>query len=199
MNATNEDIQKAVRILKDGGIVIYPTDTAFGIGCRIDDANAVDRLFDLRKRPLSQATPVLVSSVAMALSYFESPSDIVRHLMKLYWPGALTIIANCNTALVHSPIRGGGTTIGMRQPDHETAVRIIQEVGVPVLGPSANFHGLPTPYTYESLDPELIRLVDYVVPGVGKAGNVSTVVDTTTVPATIIRQGAVLLQQEDII
>jgi L-threonylcarbamoyladenylate synthase len=199
MNATNEEIQTAVRILKDGGIVIYPTDTAFGIGCRIDDKKAVDRLFDLRKRPLSQATPVLVSSVAMALSYFESPNDIVRHLMKLYWPGALTIIANCNIALVHSPIRGGGKTIGMRQPDHETAIRIIHEVGVPVLGPSANFHGLPTPYTYESLDPELIRLVDYVVPGVGKAGNVSTVVDTTTDPVTIVRQGAVLLQPEDIV
>ena len=57
----------------------------------------------------------------------------------------------------------------------------------------------PTPYTFESLDPELVKLVDYVVPGTGKAGNVSTVVDTTTSPVTIVRQGAVMLHPEELV
>ena len=202
-------IQEAIQILKEGGIVIYPTDTAFGIGCRIDDAAAVDKLFSIRRRPTTQATPVLVESIAQALSYYDSPNDIVRRLMKTYWPGALTIIAKCKKNLILSPIRGGGEMVGLREPDHETALSLIRGVGVPILGPSANFHGEPTPYTFDSLDPELIKLVDYVVPGKYKAGlpseasakegNVSTVVDVAATPPKIIRQGAVTLQREDLI
>lgn len=195
----DEHIQHAISVLKSGGIVIYPTDTAFGIGCRIDSTDSVDRLFALRKRPLTQATPVLVDSQDMALSYYDSPDDIVRRLMQRYWPGALTIIARCKKNLIHSPIRGGGNTVGLRMPDHETALSLIRGVGVPILGPSANFHGSPTPYSFTEVDPELIKLVDYVVPGAGKAGNVSTVIDTTTVPATIIRQGAAVIPKEDLV
>lgn len=191
-----DNIQQAITILRQGGIVIYPTDTAFGIGCAIDEPTAVDKLFSLRKRPLTQATPVLVESEAMALAYLDSPDDIVRHLMKTYWPGALTIIAACKENLIHSPIRGGGNTIGVRMPDHDVPLALINGAGVPILGPSANFHGAPTPYTFDTLDPELIRRVDYVVPGVGKAGNVSTVVDTTVRPLHIVRQGAVALDSK---
>ncbi len=193
MKATSEQINEAIRVLMSGGIVIYPTDTAFGIGCRIDRPASVDRLFALRKRPLTQATPVLVDSEPMALSYLDSPDDIVRRFMKTYWPGALTIIARCKKELIHSPIRGGGDTIGVRQPNHETALALIRGVGVPVLGPSANFHGSPTPYTFEQLDPELMKLVDYVVPGACSVKQASTVVDCSVTPYTIVRQGAIVV------
>ncbi len=185
------NIKKAIEILKGGGIVIYPTDTAFGIGCRIDNMKAVDRLFDIRRRPRTQATPVLVSSIDMALLYFSDPSQIVRRFMHDYWPGALTIVSFCKKELVHSPIRGDGNTIGLRMPDHQTALTIIAGVGVPILGPSANFHGLPTPYHYEDLDPALEKLVDFVVPGETSSGLASTVVDCSSQPYHIIRQGAV--------
>lgn len=194
MEASGEQIQKAIQTLREGGIVIYPTDTAFGIGCRIDDPSAVDRLFALRKRSLTQATPVLVASESMVLSYLDSPSDIVRRMMKRYWPGALTIIARCKKEFIHSPIRGGGETIGVRMPDHETALALIGGVGIPILGPSANFHGSLTPFSFGDLDSELVKLVDYVVPGVGKAGTVSTVVDATVHPLKIVRQGAVTIE-----
>ena len=192
------DISTAVRILSEGGIVIYPTDTAFGIGCRMDKRESVDRLFSIRKRPRTQATPVLVSSADQALAYLQNPNHIVRHLMKTYWPGALTIIAAVQTDSVYSPIRGGTDTIGFRMPNHETILRIIRGVGVPILGPSANFHGQKTPFHEKDLDPELIRLVDMVVPGECFAGNVSTVLDTTSVPVSIRRQGAVSVRSEDL-
>ncbi len=179
--------------MRQGGIVIYPTDTAFGIGCRIDDYAAVDRLFTLRRRPISQAMPVLVSSMEMANLYYDSPSDIVRRLMKTYWPGALTIAAKCHKDLIYSPIRGGGDTVGLRMPNHEVALKIIKAVGVPILGPSANFHGDPTPYRFEDIDPELAKLVDFVVPGICLVKQASTVVDCTDQPYAILRQGAVKL------
>lgn len=193
-----DDIQEAIRILNDGGIVIYPTDTAFGIGCRIDDTAAVDRLFTIRRRPLNQAMPVLVESAKQSLTYLDSPSHIVRHLMETYWPGALTIVARCQKDLIYSPIRGGGGTIGVRMPDHDIALGLIHGAGVPILGPSANFHGQATPFDAKDLYPGLVRLVDYVVPGECKQRQASTVVDTTTVPATILRQGALMLKSEDL-
>ncbi len=189
----DKQVQKAIEVLNDGGIIIFPTDTAFGIGCRIDKPAAVDRLFAIRKRPLTQATPVLVSSQDMALAYFDTPSDVVRRLMQTYWPGALTIVAPCKKNLVYSPIRGGGTNIGLRMPNHTTILDILGAVAVPILGPSANFHGNPTPYRQEALDPELVELVDYVVPGDCSVGLASTVVDCSGEPYKIIRQGTVHL------
>lgn len=184
---------KALEIIKNGGIIIYPTDTALGIGCRIDNPVAVDRLFRIRKRPRAMAMPVLVGSVSMALTYLDSPSDIVRRLMNQYWPGALTIVAPCKKNLVYSPIRGGGRLVGLRMPDHQTILEIIKGAGVPVLGPSANFHGEATPYSTRDLNPDLIKLVDYVVPGVCTLKQASTVVDCSVDPYKIIRQGAVTL------
>jgi len=192
-------IEEAITIVKNGGIVIFPTDTAFGIGCRMDDKNAVDRLFEIRRRPLTQATPVLVDSEAMGLPYYTDPSKIVRRLMKKYWPGALTIIAKCKKKLVYSPIRGAGETIGLRMPNHETALELIRGVSVPILGPSANFHGSPTPYRYEDLDPAFVKLVDLVLPGDCSVGMASTVVDCSVSPYRIVRQGSIVLREITIV
>ena len=97
------------------------------------------------------------------------------------------------------PYPGGTNTVGMRMPDHDGALSLIRGVGIPILGPSANFHGNPTPFRFEDLDTELTRLVDYVVPGVCSAGVASTVVDATRTPATIVRQGAIVLKPGELI
>jgi len=187
----NHELEKAIEVLKNGGIVIFPTDTAFGIGCRIDDKKAVDRLFEIRKRPLTQATPILVSSIEQALPYLDSPSDIVRHFMETHWPGALTIITPCDIDKIYSPIRGGGDTVGIRMPDHSDILTVIAAVGVPVLGPSANMHGEKTPFSVDELDLKLVEQVDYVLPGTCTKRQVSTVVDCTRDPYSILRQGVV--------
>ena len=189
----NTSIQQAVAILNKGGIVVFPTDTAFGVGCRIDSVKAINRLFKIRNRPVTQPLPILVASCEQSLAYFVHPSDIVRHLMQTYWPGALTIVDYCKKDLILSPIRGGGETVGIRFPNHPVPQMLIDGVRVPIVGPSANFHGKPTPFTFASLDQEFIKLVDFVVPGECKGKLSSTVVDCTTVPYTIIRQGAVEL------
>jgi L-threonylcarbamoyladenylate synthase len=205
MENTKLQLQKAIETARAGGIIIFPTDTAFGIGCRIDNHAAVDRLFNIRRRPIAQAMPVLVSNIEMALTYYLDVPDIVRHLMKEYWPGALTIVAPCKKNLIYSPIRGGGNTVGLRMPNHPAILKIIEEVGIPILGPSANFHGALTPYSMADLNPELVKLVDFVVPastrrhrrgGPGECTvkQASTVVDCSVTPYKIIRKGAVKLE-----
>jgi len=188
-----KQIQQAISVLNAGGIIIFPTDTAFGIGCRIDMPQAIDKLFTIRKRPVTQALPVLVRNSAQALPLYQHPSNIVRRLMETYWPGGLTIIDTCNKNVIYSPIRGGGDTVGLRHPKHETLQKILDGIDVPIVGPSANFHGERTPYSLSEVSPELISLVDYVVYGICSTKTVSTIVDCSVSPYKIVRQGAVIL------
>lgn len=192
----NDEIKKAVEVLKkNGGIIIFPTDTAFGIGCRIDNEKAIERLFRIRKRPLSQASPVLVDSIEMAQDYLlPIPKDVLENLIKPYWPGALTIILHCIKEKVPELVRGGTSTLGVRIPNSQTALRIIKEVGVPILGPSANFHGEKTPYKFSDLDPELIKSADYVLKGECSACQASTVIDCSKKPWKILREGAIKIE-----
>lgn len=187
----SKQIEEAIRVLKNGGIVIFPTDTAIGIGCKIDDKNAVERLFKIRRRPKTKAVPVLFSSVDMVRKYIKEIPQDVENLMKKYWPGVLTIILCCNKVNVPLLVRGGGDTLGVRIPNNKIIREIISRVGVPILGPSANFNGEKTPFEFEDLSLELVNLVDYVLNGeVGLEKKVSTVVDCTVEPWKIIRQGA---------
>lgn len=189
------NVEEAAAVLNRGGIIVFPTDTAFGIGCRIDRKDSVERLFALRRRPREKAVPVLVDSVEMAQEYLAPIPEKVRHsLMEKYWPGGLTIILPCRTEKVPTLVRGGGATIGVRQPNNASILKIIQGVGVPILGPSANFSGETTPHSLSEVDPELIRLVDYVVPGECKTKFPSTVIDCTKEPWQIVREGAVRLE-----
>jgi L-threonylcarbamoyladenylate synthase len=187
----HEQIEQALSVLRQGGIIIYPTDTAFGIGCRMDDELAIKRLFTIRKRPVQQATPQLVDSLDMARRYWNAiPAAVTEQLIQKYWPGALTIILPCDTTKIPEMIRENDT-LGLRMPNNETALQLISGLGVPLLGPSANFHGEATPYYYGDLDPDLVKLVDYVLPGECSIKQASTVIDCSREPWRIVREGAV--------
>lgn len=188
----NKQIKEAVKILNKGGIIIFPTDTAFGIGCRLDNEDAIKKLFEIRRRPISQATPVLVDSLEMAQKYVkEIKKDVIEKLIKPYWPGALTIVLPCIKEKVHPLVRGGGENIGVRMPNNQVIQDIIKNVGVPILGPSANFHGQKTPFEYEYLDPELLKLVDFVLEGECSVKRPSTIIDCSKTPWQVLRIGAI--------
>ncbi len=190
-----EDVLKAIKIITEGGIVIFPTDTAYGIGCRMDDEDAVRRLFALRRRPEVQATPVLVDGIRMAQSYLDPiPQDVREKLMDKYWPGALTIVLPCNEEKVTGLVRGGGGNLGVRMPNHALILEIIRGIGVPLLGPSANFPGAQTPYALEDLDRELTERVDFIVRGECSVKQASTVIDCSVSPWRILREGAVKVE-----
>jgi len=192
------NLKKGVSIIKKGGIVIFPTDTAFGIGCRIDDEKAVKKLFDMRKRPQDKPAPVLIDSIEMAEEFSEKiPSDVLENLIKPFWPGALTIILNCNKKKVPCLVRGGGNTLGFRMPDNKLALGLIKGVGVPILGSSANFSNGKTPFKESDLDKKLIKLVDFVLPGATKEHKTSTVIDCSKKPWKVLRKGAVEIKLEN--
>lgn len=189
------NLDQAVKIIKDGGIVIFPTDTAFAIGCRMDNKDSVEKLFKIRHRPITQATPVLVSSINMAEDYWQSPTpNNVRQLLNENWPGALTIVYPCKNEKVLSLVCGSGSNLGVRMPNHQILLKIINQVGVPILGPSANFHKDMTPFKFEDLNPALLKSVDFVLKGSCQLCSVSTVIDCSVNPWRILRQGAVQVE-----
>ena len=187
----DKDIKKAAVIIKKGGIVIFPTDTAFGIGCRINDEKAVERVFEIRKRPRTQATPVLFDSIDRVLGYVLPFDQSVGSLMKKHWPGGLTIVLPARVDKVPDLVRGGSQNIGVRIPNHKATLALIGLVDAPILGPSANFHGDPTPYSYNDLNRDLILKVDFVLLGETKGGISSTVIDCSVKPWRVLRMGAV--------
>ena len=182
-----EELSSAAEVLKSGGVVIFPTDTVYGIGCRCDDEKAVSRIYKIKGRPKDQPFPHLVSNIEQVKKIADI-TPLAQELINRYWPGGLTIILP-----VRHPelVSGPSQKIGFRMPDHKETLSMIDAVGVPIVGTSANFHGEPSPKSYEELDPKLQDLVDFVVKGECKNGIESTVIDTTVDPPKIIRQGAV--------
>lgn len=188
-------INEVVSLLKKGKIGIFPTDTAFGIGCRCDDKDSVENIYRIRNRPEDKALLILVDSLEMAEKYSYINNEVKKTLVGRYWPGALTLILPCKKEKVIKNVRAGGDTIAIRLPDHKVLREIIKGVGVPIVAPSANFSGEATPYSLSDVDTNLIDKVDFVLEGVCTMKGVSTIIDTTSNPYTVIRQGVINIEK----
>ena len=190
----NDQVQQAIKILKEGGIVIFPTDTVFGIGCRLDNEESLKRLFRIRNRPEEKAVLVVVDSVEMAKEYVAISKEVTSELINRYWPGGLTIVLPCNIEKIPSIARGGGSTLGVRQTNNPVLLELIYGAGVPLVAPSANFAGESTPKIFDDINKNLLALVDYAI-DLPSGGNVaSTVIDCSITPWKILRQGVVHIQ-----
>ncbi|MDQ7843902.1 MAG: L-threonylcarbamoyladenylate synthase [Armatimonadota bacterium] len=186
--------RRALEVLRRGGVIVYPTDTVYGLGCRIDDEGAVRRIISLKGRGLDDPLPVLLADPAQLEEYGTAVSAAARRLAALYWPGPLTIVVR-RSARIPAFVTGGGETVGLRVPGHPMPRALVRDLGVPIVGTSANTHGAPAPVTAQGAVFELGDRVDLVIDG-GRVplGLPSTVVDATADPPRLIRQGAVVLR-----
>ncbi len=174
-----EDLNKAVDIIKKGGVIIFPTDTVYGIGCKWNNSAAIARIKNIKSS--NQNFPVLIENIKQAHEIGKiSPQAL--HLMNRYWPGGLTILVKS---------RHSDEKIGIRMPASKTVKYLVEILGYPIIGTSANFHGKPAPTSSKELDPRIINFVDFVIKGECEQGIESTVIDSTVMPVKIIRSGAV--------
>ena len=185
---------EAVRHFKKGDIVIFPTDTLYGIGCVLSNEKSIEKLYALRKTPLSKPTPILTASLDQA-SLYGKFDRTAASIAKTFWPGALTIVVKARKT-VPEIIQGETGTIGIRVPKFTWLGNLIQSVGEPIVASSANLHGRSTPISFAQIDRKLLSLVDYAIdlanlddflPMLKKP---STVVDLTKIPYQIVRVGA---------
>lgn len=187
--------RRALEELRRGGVVVYPTDTLYGLGCRIDFEEAVRRIFALKDRPPTEALPVLLADPADLDTYGVQISAAARRLAALYWPGPLTIVVR-RSSRMPAVVAGGGETIGLRVPGLPLARALIRDLGIPLVGTSANTHGARPPLTAQQVVFDLGDRVDLVIDG-GRTplGRESTVVDATIDPPRILRQGPLVLPE----
>lgn len=186
--------RRAVEMLREGAVIVFPTDTVYGLGCRIDALDAVRRIFALKGRGEAEPLPVLLADPEQLEVYGRDLTPAARELARRFWPGGLTIVVR-RTDAVPALVAGGRDTVGLRVPDHPVPRRLIREVGVPLVGTSANTHGAPSPRTAQQAAFDLGDAVDLILDG-GRCplGRESTVVDATADPVRILRQGAVHLE-----
>lgn len=188
--------EKHIDLIRNGGLVIFPTETIYGIGCRADDAAALERLFAAKGRRPDQPPPVLVSGEAQLNQLVVAVPEAARELMNRHWPGGLTLILPARAGLP-SLLTGGGNTVGVRQSAHLIACALCEAAGAPIVATSANRSGAngaaAAPRSLADIDSALLAAVDVVLDGGPVGGTPSTVVDCTIDPPRVLRQGAVQL------
>ena len=186
-----KDIQQVVDVLKSGGIIIYPTDTVYGMGCDITNGKAVEKIAHFRNVKVEKSNFSFVCSDLSHVSDYSKPiSNPVFKLLKNYLPGPFTFILNANNN-VPKYFKGKKKTVGVRIPDNSIVREIVRVLGNPIM--STSIHDEDDVIEY-STDPELIHekysdFVDLVIDG-GYGNNLpSTIVDITSEIPEIIRQG----------
>lgn len=134
-----EVIMRTVRVLRQGGVIVYPTDTLYGLGADITDDAAVHRLFSLKGRPSSKPVPVLVDGIEMAktLAFIDAKQE---KILQAVWPGALTAVL-WKKHTVSPLIAAGGQTVGLRMPDHALCLELVRAFGGAITATSANISG----------------------------------------------------------
>ena len=181
----------AAVLLREGGIVAYPTDTVYGLGAVVYDREAVSALFALKGRDRSQGVPVLIASGSQLAEVAAELPDAALALAERFWPGALTLVVRRGPGL-EPLVSGGLDTVAVRLPDHPCPRALVSEAGAPITGTSANRHGGPEPTSAEEVRRQLGEGLRLVLDGGPSPGAVpSTVVDVTTTPPRLIRAGAI--------
>jgi len=183
--------RRAIEALWRGQILVYPTDTVYGLGCRIDDERAVRRIFEIKRRPPTTPLPVLLADASQLDEYARDVPAVARRLISRFWPGALTLIVR-RSDRVPAIVAGGGDTVAVRVPGHPIPRALVRAVRGPIIGTSANSHGAPPPPTAQLAVYDLGDRVDLVLDG-GRAplARESTVVDVTGDAPVVVREGAI--------
>ena len=187
---SSAEVQKAVSLLKAGGVLVFPTDTLYGLSVDIFSPVALERVFAIKRRPSGMALPVLVSCWDQVGMVAGHTPERARRLAGRFWPGPLTLILPKAEGLPDR-VSGGRDTVAVRMPDHEVPLAVAGRLGRPITGTSANRSGSQDLMSLNEVEEELGGLVDYIIKaGPVPMGTPSTVVDVTSGEPRLVRAGA---------
>ena len=190
--ANNEQaLQKAGQILKNGGLVAFPTETVYGLGANGLDAAACVKIYEAKGRPSDNPLILHVADRAMIAMIAKEVTPMAEKLLAAFCPGPITLIMK-RRKVVPDRITGGLDTVGIRMPEDDIARAMIKAAGVPVAAPSANISGRPSPTTAAAVYHDMAGKISLILDG-GSChfGVESTIVDTTGKKAVILRPGAI--------
>lgn len=185
------DIPEAAAALKRGELVAFPTETVYGLGADATNVTAVGKVYAAKGRPSDNPLIVTVADAEMVGQY-ATITPLAAKLMQAFWPGPLTIILNILPGRLSMKVTGGLQTAAFRNPDNALTRKLIATAGVPIVGPSANTSGKPSPTTADhvlhDLDGKIAGVLD---DGPTQVGVESAIIDLTVTPPAILRPGAI--------
>ncbi len=188
-----KDPDEAAAFVTRGGIVAFPTETVYGLGANVFDAAAVGRIFEAKMRPADNPLIAHVGDIEEIKELAAEIKETAKKFIESFFPGPLTVVLRKSDA-VPMIATAGLETIGVRMPRSETAHRFLAACGVPVVAPSANLSGRPSPTTWEAVLEDLDGRIDCILQGdATEIGLESTVVDCTGDVPVLLRAGAVSL------
>jgi L-threonylcarbamoyladenylate synthase len=188
-------IRAAARCLARGGLVVFPTETVYGLGADATNGQAVARVFAAKGRPPDNPLIVHVASPSEVPSLAREVDSRARALMEAFWPGPLSLVF-LRTSRIASEVSCGLDTVAVRMPRHAVALELLRQAGMPVAAPSANISGRPSPTRAEDALADLAGLVDYILDaGPCPLGVESTVLDLTGAIPVVLRPGGVTIEQ----
>ncbi|WP_159520155.1 L-threonylcarbamoyladenylate synthase [Sunxiuqinia indica] len=196
-NPNQREIEKVLEVLRGGGIIIYPTDTVYGMGCDITNAKAVEKVAQYKNVKVEKSNMSFICSDLSHLSDYAKPiSNSVFKLLKRNLPGPFTFILEANSN-VPKYFKGKKKTVGIRVPDNNIILEIVRQLGNPILSTSVHDEDEVLEYT---TDPELIHekfdgFADLVIDGGYGDNNPSTVIDCTSDMPVVIRQGKGIVEE----
>lgn len=195
LNENNLDkaaLKEAGKVISDGGLVAFPTETVYGLGANALDEDAVKKIFIAKGRP--QDNPLIVHVADFDIhSLVEEVPETAHKFMRNFWPGPLTIILN-KACLIPDATSAGLRSVGIRMPSNIIARELINSAGVPIAAPSANISGRPSPTEVERCIEDLDGKVDFILGGGScEVGLESTIVDCTVTPPCVLRPGGITL------
>ena len=186
-----QQIEQAIEILKKGGIVAFPTDTVYGLGASALDEEAVARVYEAKGRPRHLALPLLLADISQIAAVARPVPEIAWRLAQRFLPGGLTLVLH-KASSVSTVVSGGGEKIAVRVPNHPVPLALIEGLGAPITGTSANLTGSPSPDTAEEVHQQMGDRVNLVIDGGRCPGGMdSTVLDLTGETPRILREGAI--------
>ena len=196
MAVSQREIEKGVRILKRGGVIAFPTDTVYGLGGDAFNSRAVERIYDIKKRPKHQQLPLLIADTSQLTAMAGEIPRIAWFLAERFWPGGLTLVLPKADSL--PAYLSPGRSIALRVPNHPVCLALIQHLGNPIIGTSANISGQAPALTAAEVQQQLGEKIDFIIDG-GKCpgGKESTVVDVSSQELVILRRGLIPAHEID--
>jgi len=185
-----DKIKLAASFIRTGKIVIIPTDTLYGLATNPFNVDAVKRIYEIKRRPLTKPIPLLISN-KKRLHDLVIVNTLSEKLIERFWPGQLTIIFKMRNVSVPRIVTAGSDKLALRMPNHTVALKIIELSEGIITGTSANISGETSPKSVEEVKEEIAKKVDLIVDCGTALGLPSTIVDITSRKPCILREGAI--------
>lgn len=189
------ELEKAAEIILRGGLVIYPTETFYALGANALNKEAVEKVFKVKKRSLSKPISVIIADRSWLKELVVEIPEVAIALIENFWPGALTIIFKANPKWPSNLTAGTGK-VGIRLSSHPIAQKLVSWVNVPITATSANISGQAPPSNVKSIS---LNRINFIIGGDSTPGDIpSTIIDVTSIPPLILREGTIKLRSPDL-